>query len=145
MPTRISSTHRRTSSRPGRKSEQLGSVAFDVADVFVRQVADPCGLNCVDDFSSVAHTRRRVRLHQPCLAEAVQVPIQTRSTDIHHDLQLADRRWTEKRQVAQYVGLSPVAHETDCHLNVRREFWADKAWHGSILPDSTEKRSLFCV
>jgi hypothetical protein len=127
---------------PERNSEQPRSVALDVAEVLVRQFPDSGWLDGVSGFFAVAHAGRGVGLHQARGGEGVQVPVQAWAADGHHGLQPADYRRAQKRQVAQDVGLGPVAHEADGSLDLRGEFWSDEAWHGSILPDAAGKQSF---
>lgn len=145
VPTTISrvTRHRAPTARPPIPG-QSRSPAFDIPEVLLGQLSDPRGLDRIDDILALAHTGRKIGLHQTRLGEEIEVSIQAGSADIYRGLQSPDGRRTEHRQVAQDIRPSAVTHEADCYLNLRRQFWSNEAWHGSILPDARENQRLFC-
>jgi hypothetical protein len=118
------------------------STPFDVVNVCSRQFPNPSGLQLVGDVSTLAHASRRVSFDQPGSGKGFQVPIQARSTNVQHILQLPDSGWTQYCQLTQDVRLRPTAHETYCSFNTRRQVGSDQSRHKSILPDSPRPRPL---
>jgi hypothetical protein len=112
------------------------SSTFDVINIRSGQFSNSGGLQLVGDVSPLAHASRRISLDQSCCRKGLQMPIQARSTDLQHVLQLADCRGAHYGQLTQNVRLSPTAHETYCDLNTGGQIGADQSRHGSILPDS---------
>lgn len=113
----------------------------DVPKVLACQVLDAIEIDIVGYGLSLPASRRWIGMHNPGVLKGGKVAIKTGSRHVHAFHQPADGRWPSLCQVTQDIRLSPIAHMSDGHINLRGEWGHDQAWHVPILPEFLPTRA----